>query len=62
VNLVQVERVHAEAVERRVEFLLDGLPREATGVGVVLVHLEEHLRGDDHLVPTAIERVPEDAL
>jgi hypothetical protein len=50
VGLVDVDCVHPQAVEAIVEFLFDRFPREPPRVGVVVVHLEVTLRGDDRLV------------
>jgi len=62
VNLVEVEGVHSEPVEAGVQLLLDGLPGETAGVGVLVVHLEEHLRRNDHLLTSAFEGIAEDTL
>jgi hypothetical protein len=62
VGLIEVDRVHPEPVERGVQFLLDGLPREPARVGVVVVHLEVTLRRDDALLAVARQGLAEDAL
>ena len=63
VDLIEVHGVHAQPVERVVEFLVDGLSREAARVGVVVAHLAPDLGGDHLCVAVVLgERVAEDSL
>jgi len=62
VELVQVDRLHAQPIEAVFELLFDRLPREPAGVRVRLGHLEVRLRGDDALLAVALQRLAEDAL
>ena len=62
VSLVEIDRLHTQSFTTGVEFLLDRLPGEPARVRVLVVHLEEALRRDDHLVSSTFEGITEDAL
>ena len=58
-NLIEVDRVHPEAIEAVCEFLFDRLAREPLGVRIVRSHLSSDLRGDDLFVAVVLsEDVP----
>jgi hypothetical protein len=57
VDLIEVDRVDAQAAEAVLTRLLDVLPRKPAHVGA-LAHREEHLRPDDELVEIPILAKP----
>lgn len=61
VDLVAVQVIGTEAIERPVDLFEDVFVRESLPVGA-LAHPTEHLRRDDEFVPSSLDGVPDDAL
>jgi len=61
VDLVEVDVVRAESREGGVDLLHDGLAGQ-TGAAETVVHLEEHLRGQDDVLTAgvAVDGTPDD--
>jgi hypothetical protein len=62
VHLVQVDVVGPEPSQRVLDRADDPTARAAAHVGVLGVHRHEELGREEHLIPTALERLTDDLL